>query len=200
MPQPLVRPFPPEPQLHDGFRVTLSAARRPGVHAPDWAFAYDGDGTRTYTLYTPYIDGVVQTAVLTAYFMGGAYEFTGGAIRKYYSIAGMMIAMRDADGLKFPLTDHLGSIVAITDVNASIMSEQRYLPFGEVREDTGTIANTDFGYTGQRDLGMGLMDYRARFYSASLGRFVQPDSLIPNPSDPQSWARFAYVQNNPSDL
>ncbi len=44
---------------------------------------------------------------------------------------------------------------------------------------------------------MGLMDYHARFYSPSLGRFTQPDSIIPNAGNPQSWNRFSYVLNSP---
>ncbi|MCC6298908.1 MAG: hypothetical protein IT314_06395 [Anaerolineales bacterium] len=59
---------------------------------------------------------------------------------------------------------------------------------------------TDYGYTGQRllDSGMGgIMDYRARFYSPYLNRFLQPDSIIPDESNPQSWNRFSYVRNNP---
>jgi len=59
---------------------------------------------------------------------------------------------------------------------------------------------TDYGFTGQRSLDEemgGLMDYRARFYSSALGRFIQPDSIVPNPSNPQSWNRFSYVLNNP---
>jgi hypothetical protein len=41
------------------------------------------------------------------------------------------------------------------------------------------------------------MDYRARFYSPALGRFIQPDTLIPDAANPQDWNRFSYVQNNP---
>lgn len=41
------------------------------------------------------------------------------------------------------------------------------------------------------------MDYKARFYSPALGRFVQPDTIIPDHSDPQSWNRFGYGLNNP---
>jgi RHS repeat-associated protein len=130
--------------------------------------------------------------------MGGAYEVTGSTIRKYYSFAGMMVAMRDSAGLKFLLTDHLGSIVAITDVSGSLISEQRYLPFGQVREDVGTITATDFGYTGQRSLPeMGLMDYRARFYDPLLMRFIQADSIVPNPANPQTFNRYSYVGNSP---
>ena len=41
------------------------------------------------------------------------------------------------------------------------------------------------------------MDYKARFYSVGLGRFLQPDSIIPNPANPQSWNRYSYVENRP---
>ncbi|NWF91117.1 MAG: RHS repeat-associated core domain-containing protein [Ignavibacteriaceae bacterium] len=79
------------------------------------------------------------------------------------------------------------------------MSEQRYLPFGEIRTDVGTIAQTDFGFTGQRDLGsdLGLMDYKARFYSAYITQFSQPDTIVPDLYNPQSLNRYSYVLNQP---
>jgi len=100
------------------------------------------------------------------------------------------------------LTDHLGSTVATTDSNGTLTSQQRYLPFGGTRTNV-TAPNspgTDFGYTGQRqlDAGMGgLMDYNARFYSPMLGRFIQPDTVIPDPGGSQGWNRYSYVLNNP---
>ena len=44
------------------------------------------------------------------------------------------------------------------------------------------------------------MDYRARFYDSSIGRFIQPDTLIPGPTSPQSWNRYSYVTNRPTNL
>ena len=41
------------------------------------------------------------------------------------------------------------------------------------------------------------MDYKARFYSPYINHFIQPDSIIPDPSNPQAWNRFGYVRNNP---
>lgn len=41
------------------------------------------------------------------------------------------------------------------------------------------------------------MDYKARFYSPYINRFLQPDSIIPNPANPQSWNRYSYTFNNP---
>ncbi len=92
-------------------------------------------------------------------------------------------------------------------------------PFGEVRDlpndGLAKISATDFGYTGQRALdaqgnsfpglhrrqssagSLGLMDYKARFYDAYITHFSQPDSIIPDPSNPQSLNRYSYSINNP---
>ncbi len=65
-------------------------------------------------------------------------------------------------------------------------------------EGAGTISQTDFGYTGQRDLpDLGLMDYKARFYDDALARFTQPDTIVLNIEDPQDWNRYSYVRNDP---
>jgi RHS repeat-associated protein len=169
----------------------------PGLYDLTSDFVYDGDGVRTVTAATQYVAGVPQTPVITSYYFGGAYEVTGSNIKKYYNFGGQSILRENDGSLKYLLTDHLGSVVAVTDGTGTLISEQRYLPFGGVRTDVGSITQTDFGYTGQRQLDMGLMDYKARFFSPSLGRFIQPDTIIPNPSDPQTWNRYSYALNNP---
>jgi RHS repeat-associated protein len=117
-------------------------------------------------------------------------------------------------------------VAAITDDEGRLLDQQRYEArpssgapgrFGAERPNVGSITETDFGYTGQplrlwaqgramaagcrlarRDLaGVGLMDYKARMYDSSIGRFIQPDTIIPNPADPQSWDRYSYVFNKP---
>jgi len=51
---------------------------------------------------------------------------------------------------------------------------------------------------GQREeSSLGLYWYNSRWYSASLGRFVSPDSIIPQPGSPQAWDRYSYVNSNP---
>jgi hypothetical protein len=39
--------------------------------------------------------------------------------------------------------------------------------------------------------------YNSRWYDDQLGRWIQPDSIIPSLSEPQSWDRYSYVFNNP---
>ena len=57
---------------------------------------------------------------------------------------------------------------------------------------------TRLAYTGQaHEFEHGLYDYGARLYDARLGRFLQPDSIVPYPLDSQSWNAYSYVRNNP---
>ena len=109
--------------------------------------------------------------------------------------------MRQNGTLYYILEDHLGSTSIVTDAAGTVISQTRY-KIGAERTDvtSPSPAGTDYGYTGQRELdpGMGgLMDYKARFYSVYLNRFVQPDSIVPNMFYSQNLNRYAYVNNSP---
>jgi len=41
------------------------------------------------------------------------------------------------------------------------------------------------------------MYYGARYYDPALGMFLSPDTVVPEPGNPQSLNRYAYVLNNP---
>ena len=43
----------------------------------------------------------------------------------------------------------------------------------------------------------GLYWYSSRFYDPSVGRFLSPDTLVPDPKNPQALNRYSYVYNNP---
>jgi len=93
--------------------------------------------------------------------------------------------------------DHLGGTVLTTDGEGRRVGEVRYRPYGTERYRWGSIP-TDRRFTGRRwDGEVGLYDYRARWYEPTLGRFVQPDTLVPEPGKPQVLNRYAYVYNNP---
>jgi RHS repeat-associated protein len=72
------------------------------------------------------------------------------------------------------ITDDQGSIVATTNSSGSRLSTNKYDEYG-----VPDSANTGrFQYTGQTWLPeAGLYYYKARFYSAPLGRFLQPDPI-----------------------
>jgi hypothetical protein len=41
------------------------------------------------------------------------------------------------------------------------------------------------------------MFYNARWYDPYLNHFTQPDSIVPDPYNPQDWNRYSYARNNP---
>jgi len=86
--------------------------------------------------------------------------------------------------------DHQGSVVAVANASGFPVNTYRYGPYGEVDLDIGIR----FRYTGQQYLRqLGLYYYKARFYSANLGRFLQPDPI--GTSDDLNL--YAYVRNDP---
>ena len=42
-----------------------------------------------------------------------------------------------------------------------------------------------------------LYDFNARFFTPVAARFISPDSIVPNPADPQSLNRYTAMANNP---
>ncbi|MBI3291696.1 MAG: RHS repeat-associated core domain-containing protein, partial [Elusimicrobia bacterium] len=53
-------------------------------------------------------------------------------------------------------------------------------------------------FTGKRlDDSTGLYYFGARYYDPQLGRFIQPDTIVQAPSDPQTLNRYTYARNNP---
>ena len=110
-----------------------------------------------------------------------------------------MLALRQGGQVHYLFGDQLGSTSLVVDGAGRVVSEVRYRPWGEVRYNRGALS-TRYTYTGQYShlAEFGLYFYNARWYSPTLGRFTQPDSLIPVQSQGvQAWDRYAYVNNNP---
>ncbi|GEM_PF-1026701 len=104
-----------------------------------------------------------------------------------------------APALRFYHTDHLGSSNVLTDATGAVVELHEYTPFGSVSaQSPQPAAHSPFGFTGQRqDAANGLIRFPARAYDPQLGRFLQPDPFVQDPSDPQTLNRYAYVRNNP---
>ncbi|MEW5960543.1 MAG: hypothetical protein AB1801_22700 [Chloroflexota bacterium] len=92
---------------------------------------------------------------------------------------GRRVAMRQGDVVCYLHGDHLGSVSLTTDSQRTVVSEgrrMRALRRGLSRACRGErwtegSTPTDFGFTSQRADSFGLMDYKARYYSA----YHQPD-------------------------
>ena len=151
------------------------------------SFVYDADGNRVKAV----LGGV------TTYYVGNYYEKTGNTIKKYYDANGQRVAMREGSALYWLLSDHLGSTAITAYSGGSKKAELRYKAWGETRYTYGTTP-TSYRFTGQReDAAIGLYFYHARYYDPTLARFIQPDTIVPDPGDPQSLNRYSYAANNP---
>jgi RHS repeat-associated protein len=153
------------------------------------SFVYDGDGNR-----------VKATLGSTIAYVGDYFEWKGSTstMVKYYYAGGQRIAMRVGSSIRYYLlTDHLGSTAITAYSSGGKKAELRYKAWGETRYTYGTTPTT-YRFTGQRlDESTGLYYYGARYYDPALGRFVQADTIVPEPGNPQALNRYSYVYNNP---
>jgi RHS repeat-associated protein len=77
-----------------------------------------------------------------------------------------------------------------------------YRPYGEAVAPVagGPAAPPEFGFTGQRYVkAAGVYAYGARMYDPTLGRFLQPDPMVPDAFSPQNLNRYTYVLNDPTN-
>jgi RHS repeat-associated protein len=139
----------------------------------------------------------VQSTIngVTTTFIGSYYEKTGNTETRYYFFNGARIAMRNT-GDAAPTYIHGDQLGSATNTTGQSVSSERYLPYGAIR-GTSTVA-TPYRYTGQREeASFGLYYYNARWYDPVLGRFIQADTIVPQPANGQSWNRYTYAANNP---
>jgi len=184
-------------------------------------YGYDGDGKRVWAKdYEGYSAGEFKETI----YIGNYYEFVtevltpepgaGGVCTgtycsylpmvfkspqgiSYYYADGQRIAMRDKNGVvSYLYGDQLGSVSAVADASGSLVSKTLYEPWGTTRYENGDDI-TEYGYTGQMQEG-DIYFYNARWYDPQLGRFMQPDTIVPlQVQGTQAFDRYAYVNNNP---
>jgi RHS repeat-associated protein len=165
-------------------------------------YSYDGDGRRVKKVWTP----AGGTIVITYY----VYDALGQLAAEYSSQAPANT------GTSYIFSDMLDSARTITSDSKTVTECYDYLPFGRMLSssdnarssigcypaapDTQITSGIDQKFTGkERDAETGLDYFGARYYSSPQGRFITPDPLLTSAeiSNPQSWNRYSYVQNNP---
>ncbi|MGA2280792.1 MAG: RHS repeat-associated core domain-containing protein, partial [Verrucomicrobiota bacterium] len=95
--------------------------------------------------------------------------------------------------------DNLNSSSALSDSSHNQIEVNAFYPFGRVQTASPQAGfKVSRQFTGQiKDDETGLYYFNARYYDPELGRFTQPDTIIPDFSNPQSYNRYSYCVNNP---
>lgn len=116
---------------------------------------------------------------------------------KYISGAGIdetLVMMKEGSEYYYHY-DGLGSVSDISDSGGNTIESYAYDVYGKA--SIPSSVGNPYMFTGRRyDKESGLHYYRARYYNADIGRFVQPDPI----SYFSGINFYAYVKNNPVNL
>jgi RHS repeat-associated protein len=103
--------------------------------------------------------------------------------------------------------DWLGSARLQTEFSGTLGNSARsvdydraFAPFGETYDTFGSTVNLNFTGDNRTMASAGLYDTINRELHPNEGRWISPDPAgvgAVDPSNPQSWNRYAYVMNNP---
>ncbi|MDF2474277.1 MAG: repeat-associated core domain protein, partial [Anaerocolumna sp.] len=157
--------------------------------------------------FTGYINDINQeyTEVLMTTDSEGNYR---GA---YTYVNGERISVEDLGQVEgvpnnplYYLYDALGTTAAITNMNAGIIDNNRFAPFGEPLSPVAKnsrLTNSPWGYTGESpDIEAGLVYLRARYYEPDTGRFIQQDSYPYFGEIEEPLTRNLYIYGNGNPL
>jgi RHS repeat-associated protein len=176
---------------YDGLRTIIYNYENMPTSVDSVNFTYDGNATRIKKsspgVTTVYIDKFYECTKLT--------QYTDFACTKFIFAGNTRIALNVGNETRFYHPDHQGSTSAVTDKYGYSTDDISYFPFGE-RRQAGSASVTHL-YTGQELDGTGFYNYNARLYDPNLGRFMTPDSIVPDYTNPQSFNRYGYALNNP---
>ena len=162
-------------------------------------FEYDHDGRRI---------SATANAVTTNYLWdefssyGDVVLETGTNGTRSYTLAnGMLISQTDTAGTLYFLPDAQGSTRALAKADGSLGQTYDYDAFGNLQGDYQSGLDTNYLYTGQQyDVISELYSLRARYYDASIGRFLSRDTWPYDYQNPVELNRYVYTANNPATM
>jgi RHS repeat-associated protein len=136
------------------------------------SFGYDAVGRRrTKTVSSTQTGFVFDGATFVQ-------ELTGSSVKANLIAGGIdeVFLRREGSTTRHPITDALGSIIALTSNSGTLATEYSFEPYGKTSTTGGADSNTQ-SFTGREDDGTGLLYYRARYYMPGCGRFISEDPI-----------------------
>ena len=154
------------------------------------SFEYDAIGNRVKAT----TNGSTDIEIYNGTQLIWVKEPSGTEIKKVY-LGNKLIGQQRGSTKSFMHFDALGSVIAKSDINKSIVYEH-YRPFGEkVEKPSGT--NNAQWYTGKQfDDELDIVYMQARYYDPVVGRFYSNDP-VGFTGDITTFNRYSYVGNNP---
>ena len=130
-------------------------------------------------------------------------EVVGGAVKVRYTYGTMVVSqVRDPGAgaqTSFYGYDAHGNVTFLTDGAGAVTDTYAYDAWGSLVGQTGTAPQSRL-YAGEEfDPDLGLINLRARQYSARTGRFLTADLLPGDWSSPTSRNPYIYANGNPVD-
>ncbi len=163
-------------------------------------YAYDASGRRI----RKDVGGDITTFFYASVRAIEERDGSDATVRQYVFGAGIdeVIELTTGGQTYFYHDNSIGSVTALTDDSGTVVERYSYDPYGRatVLAPDGTTVlpqsavGNPFTFTGRRlDEESGLFYYRARYYDAERGRFIQRDPL----GYVDGMGLYAYVGNNP---
>jgi len=108
----------------------------------------------------------------------------------------MMAGLAEAEGVRWYVSDHLGTVRDLADAAGEVIDHIAYDSFGNVLAESNPAAGDRFRFTGREfDAATGQYYYRARYYDGRIGRFTSEDPLGVAAGDKNL---YRYVLNRPT--
>ena len=121
-------------------------------------------------------------------------------------LVSLMVKINSNENFYYTYTDHLGSLLKITDDEDNTVNEQSFDAWGRSRNPTDwtytSIPSTPTwlskGYTGHETLKrFNLINMNGRLYDPLVGQMLGTDPALQNPFNSQNYNKYSYVLNNP---
>jgi RHS repeat-associated protein len=171
-------------------------------------FTYDPDYERIKTV-ARFNGGVTETK----YYLGNYERQTdNNGTREIHYVTGgnglcaIIVRENGVNSFYIPYSDHLGSILTLTDVNGNIVTQQNFDAWGRKRNPNDWTYNNIpsvpawlyRGFTGHEHLSQfALINMNGRLYDPIQGRMLSPDNYVSDDFQTQAYNRYTYGLNNP---
>jgi RHS repeat-associated protein len=163
----------------------------PGNNPPTWAFTYNALGQRVQWV-SP----------------SGTYEHMFDPSGAWLGIYGVLDVLRWGNGAYawyngsetyFNHINNISSTSVMTNHAGTTVEDVLFYPWGDVWESWGN-GGYNFAELPYYDPTTNTSPTLNRFYSMNVGRWLSPDPVPGDPTNPQTWNRYAYALNNPTTL